>query len=631
MAMTPNEPTLLICPACGAPLNFDGLHPVVRCSFCGNTSVIPAALTAQRTEPASALDEISRLVAGGNLDAAVERYCSLFGVEKDEAGEAVEALSAGRVVTASAPGSHTPDELTQTIQQVQRLLQSGHHIEAVKLYKDIFDVDLNRAEYAIDQIAAGRPGQASAAAVEIPISPIPKLGRIIGLSVTIFIIVIALVVGLVVLRTNGFARHYYPGEPDLLITSGQETGFKLAGQFYDSDADENFVGLIDTTNSKLLWKTGKLEEGSVTLAQSGDLVYTANGANLIAYHLADGSLAWQTEMNDSLNYSDESLLVTAGRVIADTSDQSITAYDAANGNLIWSRKLNSSDRTLRLMENSLVVLDSFAGSYDMNLFFIDPVTGDTQQMLSPTCPMNDQEYPINSDTELVYDKGEKALFLVYQEGCVKRIDLVSMQETWNSIEANTFNFLYEGFTPLVSETSLYFSNGSDLVQVAKSNGEIKVLLNNADYNLVPLAQSGDTLVVRAKRTRGTTRFELWRVNPTSGAVVWQRVMESAEPIDPPDEMAGLVDDHDWAWTWRMTAEGLLLLTFKGEPNQLVVETLNPADGTSLAAQTLSLSRISGDFYSIPSVISWQGNVVYLDIENNLYTLDVSNSKLAVIY
>ena len=73
------------------------------------------------------------------------------------------------------------------------------------------------------------------------------------------------------------------------------------------------------------------------------------------------------------------------------------------------------------------------------------------------------------------------------------------------------------------------------------------------------------------------------------------------------------------------------MRFQAKPNQLVLETFNPANGTSLGKQAIVLKRISGDFYDIPTVIGWQGNVVYLNLELDIYSLDVTTGELKVIY
>ncbi len=154
--MNNNQPTSLDCPACGAPLDADGTSAVVRCKFCGNVSLIPGILPSQAAAPASALDEIRQAAGAGNLADAIERYRQTYGVDLQEAQNAIDALQAGRLATASAAGLHTPEELTKALVEVQRLLSAGDKIGAIKIYRENYDVSLARAKYAIDQIAAGQ-------------------------------------------------------------------------------------------------------------------------------------------------------------------------------------------------------------------------------------------------------------------------------------------------------------------------------------------------------------------------------------------------------------------------------------------------------------------------------------------
>jgi len=92
-----------------------------------------------------------------------------------------------------------------------------------------------------------------------------------------------------------------------------------------------------------------------------------------------------------------------------------------------------------------------------------------------------------------------------------------------------------------------------------------------------------------------------------------------------------VDKTDWGWTWKLTSAGLSVITFQGEPNQILLETYKVADGTSVASQTLPLKNVTGDFYGIPAVIGWQGDIAYLSLENNIYSLDLNTGKLKRLY
>ena len=639
--MTLNQPTTLNCPACGAPLDVDGTSAVVRCKFCGNVSLVPGILPSQAAAPASALDEIRQLAGGGNLTDAIERYRATYGVDQGEAKNALDALQAGRLVTPSAPGMRPPEELTKALEEVQRLLTAGNKIEAIKIYRENYDVSMQRAKYAVDQIEAGQTAWPEAG-FQGQVTPLQeartrKAGKWLGLSITMAtILFVGGILAFALLQPGGpFTPHYYPADKAVLIPSETNASPDIAVWLYNSNADNRFIGLVDGTTAKLSWHAAPLAgDGYVdAIANGTDLVYAASATDLLAYRKSDGSLAWQVRMSDKLNYGASTLLVTDGRVITNNADQSIQAYDAETGNPVWNKRLLAYDRTLRLIGKSLVVIDYTDSNNNYGLIFLDPATGSQQNVITPTCTYNDYDSNIDTETGLIFDQAENALFLVYDSsyGCVQRLDLASGQVAWSSSSKDNFSFSSDGFQSLMTDSTLYFSNGNDLLAVDKSTGTMKVLLTNPDYDLLPLAMAGDKLIVRARRTRGTERFELWGVDSTSGSQAWQMDMQGASPIDPPDEMSGLIDDTGWGWTWKLVPSGLVIIKFQGKPNQLVLETFNPADGTSLGKQTLALNKVSGDFYSIPTVIGWQGSVAYLSLESNIYALDVTTAKLKIIY
>lgn len=339
-------------------------------------------------------------------------------------------------------------------------------------------------------------------------------------------------------------------------------------------------------------------------------------------------------MPDKLNDGDSTLLVSAGRVITDNADQTVQAYDATTGSLVWSKRLAGYDRTLRLMGNSLVVMDYTDKDNNYGLVFLDPVSGEQQHVITPTCTHDDYSYnALDTDSGLAYDQAGNALYVVPDASyaCMMRIDLASGQTTWQVTGDESFSFVPNGFQFLMTDSTLYFSSDNDLLAMDKATGTTKVLLTNPDYESLPPAMSGDNLIVRARRTRGTERFELWGVNAASGDQVWQKIMQGAEPLDPPDVLVGLVDDTDWGYTWKLVPGGLVLITFQGKPNQVMLETVNPADGTSLGRQTIALKNVSGDFYSIPTMISRQDNILYFSLETNIYSLDLTAGKLKRVY
>jgi outer membrane protein assembly factor BamB len=645
-----DAPTSLNCPACGAPLDTDGTRAVVRCKFCGNTLLVPGVLPAQAAEPESAIDEIRRLVEKGSYNEAIERYRQIYGVDSHEAREAIDALQAGRLATPSAEDSRSPEELTRALQEVQRLLSTGHKVEAIRVYREAFDVSQARAAYAVDQIEAGRTVWPEAGFPEPQVRAqevrTSTTGKWIATLITLAIIL--LVTGtlfFVLLQPGGpLSSHYFPSGPIAMILSESPTGTgtprdtvpDFAALLFNPDKDTRFIGLIDGTTGKLRWQTEKMASDvySSVISSGPDLLYSASGTDLLANRISDGSLVWQAQMPDKVNYGDSPLLVTAGRVITNNADQSLQAYDAETGRLVWSKRLAGYDRTLRLMDGSLVVIDYIDSDNNYGLVFLDPATGSQQRVITPTCTHQDYSYnALDTDSGLAYDQTAHALFLVSDASyaCVMRIDLAGGRSTWQVTDDSNFSFASDGFQSLMTDSTLYFGHDNDLLAVDKSAGTLKVLLTDPDYELLPLAMAGDQLIVRARRTRGTERFELWEVAAASGERTWRLDMQSAKPIDPPEAMVGLVDESDSGWTWKLVPAGLVLIRFQGKPNQLVLETFDLANGSSLGKQSLLLKKVSGDFYGIPAIIGWRDNVFYFGLESNIYVLDLATGKLKVIY
>jgi LSD1 subclass zinc finger protein len=646
--MADNNPTNLNCPSCGAPLEFDGTSSIVRCKFCKNVALIPGLPAVQDATPLASLEEVRHLVQSGELIEAIRRYRELYGVGLKEAKDAVDALTSGKVVDVHRvfSGPLSAEETSGVLEEVKQLLRSGNKIGAIKRYREVNDVSLTQAKQVVDQVEAVLTG--------IPLPPRPEIlghpsssaakpvksGRWLGCGIVIAILVIAggilAVVSFRSGNSNPFTTLLNANGPAVLVSSNTGNPPDMVSLFYNSEKDTRLIGLLDGTTGRLRWQADPLaSDGYADAITAGsDLVYVANGSTLLAYRKTDGSLAWQTQMPDKLNYGNTTLLVTAGRVISLNNDESLQAYDAATGSLVWNRRLAGNDNTLRLMGDSLLVLDYIGDSYNYSLIFLNPIDGNQQRVITPACQVDQySSASLYIDSGMIFVESENALYLVYDSsyGCIQRLDFTTGQVVWQTATQDSFSFSPYGFNYLLTDTVFYFSNDSQLLAVDKSTGAVQTLLTNNDYEFIPLVKSGDTLLVRARRMRGTERFELWGVNATTGKQLWQMVLQGASPIDPPNEMVGLVDDSGSGYTWRLLPTGLVLIKFQGAPNQIVLDTLNPTDGTLLGEQTVPLTQVSGDFYSVPSVIGWQDNIVYLTIESGIYALDVTTGKILFHY
>jgi outer membrane protein assembly factor BamB/ribosomal protein L7/L12/DNA-directed RNA polymerase subunit RPC12/RpoP len=640
--MPTNQPMLLNCPACGAPLDYDGSSSVIRCKFCGNRSLVEGAAANQAADPGSTLDEIRRLVSGGNIEEAVKRFRDLYQVDDEEARQAVQAIQGGWTASFSSGGTQSAAELTQAMQKIQSLLANGDKLGAIKVYRETFDSSLERAKNAIDLIQNGQMNQDSNGFNDLgrqmpPPPPMQPAKRRGGGVVAIVILILLVGGGAMALflfhNTGTLAKHYNPGDPMVFVPSGQGDGFELASTFYDPDADNHFVGLIDPASGKLLWHGAAFEGDSTpdAIVGTNDMLYVAVASNLLAYHMSDGSLAWQTVMPDNLAYGKPTLLVTGGRVITDNADETIQAYDANSGQLVWDQQLGTSENSLRLIGNTLVEMVENSDNNDIALDFIDPVSGAINSTFAPTCTSDGMEYNLDAEGQFIAIPGEQALLMILSQGCIEKLDLSSLQVTWTATYSDWLTPLSDGLPTLLTDSTFYYGNEGDLLAVDLASGEMKTLVSNKNYDLLPLTVMGDTLIVRAKRTTGTERFEIWGVDVSSGAQLWQMDEQNSDPIDPPDEMAGLIDKTDWGWTWSQSGEDFALLTFKGEPDQAVLETFDPKDGSSKGQQTMDLSKVFGDFYSPPTVIGRQGSVLYLNADGAIYAVDLTSGTAKFIY
>ena len=155
--MSDNLPKTLACPSCGVPLEFDGKSAIVHCKFCKSVSLVPGFPEGQTGVPAASLEEIVRLARSGNLIEAIRQYRELYDIGLKEAKEAVEALAEGRMVEAMqvVSGALTMKQMERVLEEVQDLLRSGNKIEAIRRYREAADVSLAKAKDVIDQVEVG--------------------------------------------------------------------------------------------------------------------------------------------------------------------------------------------------------------------------------------------------------------------------------------------------------------------------------------------------------------------------------------------------------------------------------------------------------------------------------------------
>ncbi|MFH2038113.1 MAG: PQQ-binding-like beta-propeller repeat protein [Chloroflexota bacterium] len=582
----------LNCPTCGAPLETDGTKPVVHCKFCQNVIFIDALRPGEKPEAA-------------------------------------------------------PEKARGVPEEIITQLKKGNLVEATKLYREIYDVSQMRARYAIEQILSGNlvspeagfsvkpdPIVQVTAAQKAGVATITGGISLIGCVLPIFIfLVVGGVIGFALLQPGGpFTDKLNAYGPAVLLPTGQDTNPDVVTQFYNVNDENRLLGRVNTITGKILWKSTPFPKGKAVdaLRANNENLFYVNDNLLTALSNQDGIQVWQVEMPDNLEYGDDSLVIMNDRLLAISQDRTLQAYNTRTGDQEWSRSLNGYDRKIRKIGGWAVIMDTTVDKNTYSLIFLDPSDGHEALRITPSCQAeNSLENDLGLDAGIVPDEAENSVYIIYGifDGCVQRYNLQNGQRSWQFSQQDAYNFFNDDFHSILTESHLIFNHEHRLYTINKHSGSMQILFDDPDYELIPLYLSGDNLLVRARRTRGTERFELWGINMTMGDRVWQMILDNSKPLDPPDQYQSLLDIDEFAWTWHESPGGVLLLNFQAEPNQLVIKTISMTDGSITSEKIIPFKNISGDFYSAPSIIGWQGNLFYFSMDARLYVLDVITGEI----
>jgi hypothetical protein len=113
--------------------------------------------------------------------------------------------------------------------------------------------------------------------------------------------------------------------------------------------------------------------------------------------------------------------------------------------------------------------------------------------------------------------------------------------------------------------------------------------------------------------------------------VWQHPFPGSEPLDEPDRMGGLIDQGDSAWTAHLTSAGLVVVQAMAQPHQLTVETLDPRTGASGGPVAIPLTGVIGDFYTVPEVVGWPHDQLWLMVDGRMYVVNLAHGRLEFMW
>lgn len=400
-------------------------------------------------------------------------------------------------------------------------------------------------------------------------------------------------------------------EPDLLVISRN----------YDREPDADTLVYLSPDRQTVRWESPPLgENGNSWVVAYGDsMVLVADDTRLVALRRDSGELAWEAPLTDSIADSicSDCLQIFGDVAVALPQDGLLQAFSVTTGAPRWNVRLREPTRQLVRVGERLGVPDSRPDepSYGA-LYLYEPSDGSLVGEIVPSCTESGgYERGLSYFTFANSDpQGRILAWLVPSSPiCLVAYDVASgtvsrtMLDEFDSGELTMRNSLWAGDT-------LYLSDSNGIIAVGPQ--ELRLVLADEDYDLRPLAASGGLLLVEARRTRGSSRYELWAVDAQSGERRWERTLVA----DDPAEYRGDTGD----FTATIWGDAVAIVEQDEAADQVLYELIGLADGASRARTVVAVNS-PGSY--IRGVI-WGRNHVFLSIDE-LYGVAIETGQMSL--
>ncbi|MBN1304335.1 MAG: PQQ-binding-like beta-propeller repeat protein [Anaerolineales bacterium] len=425
-------------------------------------------------------------------------------------------------------------------------------------------------------------------------------------------------------------------DPVLLIDRGEDGVNDIVAVTYDRRKENYALARLSMTDRKILWRGDGIDSSNdINVLANGErvLVTVENETQLKGYHLEDGKFLWESTLVDKLGYAKTSLSVYGNSVVTISQDFTLQVFDITTGEEIWNRRLAKYVQKFSLSGNAIILVDEVEG--EGLLFVLDIADGSVKQTISPACENSEQHgwtNQLSTSSKAIISADGSTIDFIYgnSPACVERWDLLSGKLLWKSIGAEQFVSRIEDEAVLVTPEYVFFPIDELLWQASPEMENWMTFYQAEDYELEPLLAASNILVVRAKRTRGSERFELWGLDLITGNQQWTYYLGESQPFDPPGSGVGSLSDGESAWTWMQSGDEMILVTANSSPTELVTTVLDISTGKSHTMETTGFDTWNEDSYWAKP-INWQGSTLWLLADQKILVIDAISGKIAYSY
>jgi outer membrane protein assembly factor BamB len=461
------------------------------------------------------------------------------------------------------------------------------------------------------------------------------------------------------LATIGIRQVYGPvialtGDGDDQVADLLIENWQLDTLFSDTNTRKVIPIFWSVTHAKngqrtIRWETEVGRDESppeVNTAFDGTLIYLSVNDRLQALRQADGVLLWEARLSDLVeSRCKRCIRVVNGRVIVLSVDQVLQALDVTTGKVIWQVHLNDDSAPaswlgsvgFALAGQQVLVIDGTEdASHVKELRIYNALDGTVVRRLSPTCSdagASRSDRRLDRQSPVLVDERNNRVYTVIERPgfspCVQSWDISSGELVWEARLPEDSKLAQDVPSGLhidpsapffvLGERSLYVPvatavSDSAIVRIDLTSGQPDPLLEVEDFATMPLGEQGNTLIVRAKRTRGSESTELWSLDRATGERTWQHELQASELLN-------LESGFGQEWAYRLTPRGLTVIQLLADPVRLQVQMIDLPTGQVVYETSSSLDN---DFWT---GVTWTSNTAYLTIRN-LYGVDLETGKAA---
>jgi outer membrane protein assembly factor BamB len=411
---------------------------------------------------------------------------------------------------------------------------------------------------------------------------------------------------------------------------------QLIAETYNVNKGSYAISRLDMASHEARWSAlSQKDYLYLDALLTGDTnVYLVVKNRLIALQISDGRQAWEASLPGELPGGCKNCVsLQQGQLIVVTNDSSLGAYDALTGHQTWEKRFDNTGNTLYPLGDAVGLSYSMDGVAVLGIF--DVSSGNERLHIAPTCqPAGGMQDEMEVYSQILADAASPSakayFFFGFFNACVQRWDLSSGKMDWEYLDEDQDLGSPDSSPVLAANDRLFFSLGDQLVSLDISSGAIMQTLDETqDYGLVPLLVEGQRLIVRAKRSRGSDSYELWGYDLNSGKNLWKHPILQGTPLDPPLLGSVLIDSDEPGWTYLQAPDGLWLITFRAQPNQVDLARVDLDTGEWTEQKSLPLGLATNtDSYQGPARIASRDNLAWFTLEEDIYAIDPAGGAYA---